>query len=77
VRPRCDHGSVLPVNGFDLVTIHTAMGHSALATAGRYLHAGPAAEQAARFTRAVEPSSGPGLATTAGALGSACIGVEA
>ena len=31
------------------------MGHSALATTGRYLHARPASEQASAFTRAFLP----------------------
>ncbi len=38
-------GSLLAMNGVDVVTIQKAMGHSALATTGRYLHARPAAEQ--------------------------------
>jgi len=72
VRPRCDHGPVLPANGFDHVTIQAVMGNSALATTGRHLHARPASEQAAAFTRAFEPSLvGPRSATTTGALGSA------
>jgi hypothetical protein len=36
------------------VSIKDAMGHSALAITDRYLHARPASEQAARFTRPVE-----------------------
>jgi hypothetical protein len=43
-----------------------------LATTGRYLHARPAAEQAAAFTRAFEPAvAAPDSTTTSGALGSA------
>jgi integrase len=48
-------GSLLAVAGVDVVTIKAAMGHSALATTGRYLHARPASEQAQVFTRAFAP----------------------
>jgi integrase len=52
-------GSLLAAAGVDLVTIQSAMGHAALATTSRYLHARPANEQAEIFTRAfsseVEP----------------------
>jgi hypothetical protein len=41
------------VPGVDLMTIQAAMGHGALATTGRYLHARPASEQAEVFTRGV------------------------
>jgi integrase len=54
---RHTYGSLLAAAGVDLVTIQSAMGHSALATTGRYLHAKPATEQAAVFTRAFQPSS--------------------
>ncbi len=40
------------MRGVDVVTIQKAMGHSALATTSRYLHARPASEQAGMFTRA-------------------------
>ncbi len=53
---RHTYGSLLAAAGVDLVTIQAVMGHSALATTGRYLHARPASEQAALFTRAFEPS---------------------
>jgi integrase len=45
-------GSRLAARGVDGVTIEDAMGHSALATATRYLHARPASEQAQAFTAA-------------------------
>jgi integrase len=45
-------GSLLAASGVDVVTIQKAMGHSALATTSRYLHARPASEQAAVFTAA-------------------------
>lgn len=48
---RHTYGSLLASAGIDLVTIKEMMGHSALSTTGRYLHARPASEQAARFTR--------------------------
>jgi integrase len=53
---RHTYGSLLAADGIDLVTIQTVMGHSLLATTGRYLHARPAIEHAARFTRAFQPS---------------------
>jgi site-specific recombinase XerD len=69
---RHTYGSLLAADGVDLVTIHSAMGHLALATTGRYLHARPASEQAARFTRAFQPVLGAAdSATATGALGSA------
>jgi integrase len=43
-------GSLLAMRGVDVVTIQKAMGHSALATTSRYLHARPASEQAQAFT---------------------------
>ena len=45
-------GSLLAAGGVDLVSIQAAMGHSALATTGRYLHARDASDQADRFSRA-------------------------
>lgn len=48
---RHTYGSLLAAGGVDLVTIQAAMGHSGLATTGRYLHARPASLQAAEFTR--------------------------
>jgi integrase len=58
---RHTYGSLLAAAGVDLVTIQSAMGHSALATTGRYLHAKPATEIAEVFTRAFEsaPPSEP------------------
>jgi len=62
---RHTYGSLLAAAGVDLVTIQAAMGHSVLATTGRYLHARPASTQAAAFTRAFEPSLPvPGSSTT-------------
>jgi integrase len=54
---RHTYGSLLAAAGVDLVTIQAAMGHSALATTGRYLHAKPALEQAAIFTAAFTVNS--------------------
>jgi integrase len=48
---RHTYGSLLAARGIDLVTIKEMMGHSALSTTGRYLHARPAGEQAAAFTK--------------------------
>jgi integrase len=45
-------GSLLAASGIDLVTIKSAMGHSALSTTSRYLHARPATDQAHLFTAA-------------------------
>ncbi len=47
------------------MTIPAAIGHSALATTGRYLHARPASEQAAVFTRAFESSADAASSRTA------------
>lgn len=54
---RHTYGSLLAAGGVDLVTIQSAMGHSALATTSRYLHAKRAIEEAQVFTRAFEPSA--------------------
>jgi integrase len=51
---RHTYGSLLAAAGVDLVTIQAAMGHGALVTTGRYLHARPAADQAAVFTQAFQ-----------------------
>lgn len=48
-------GSLLAARGVDVVTIQKAMGHSALSTTSRYLHARPASEQAEAFTAAFMP----------------------
>ena len=61
---RHTYGSLLAAAGVDLVTIQAAMGHSALATTSRYLHARPASEQAKTFTRAFE---GPEIEMDSGA----------
>ena len=49
---RHTYGSLLAAAGVDLVAIQSAMGHAALTTTSRYLHARPASEQADVFTRA-------------------------
>ncbi|HME01470.1 MAG TPA: tyrosine-type recombinase/integrase [Solirubrobacteraceae bacterium] len=54
---RHTYGSLLAAGGVDLVTIQAAMGHSALSTTSRYLHARPASEQAAAFTQIFEAKS--------------------
>jgi integrase len=61
---RHTYGSLLAAGGVDLVTIQAAMGHNALSTTSRYLHARPASEQAAIFTRVFENSSNNELAST-------------
>jgi integrase len=55
---RHTYGSSLAAHGVDLVTIQAVMGHSALSTTARYLHAKPATTHAAEFTRAFQQSSG-------------------
>jgi integrase len=55
-------GSLLAMRGVDVVTIQKAMGHSALATTSRYLHARPASEQAQTFTAAFASSMPPAVA---------------
>jgi integrase len=59
-------GSHLAARGVDLVTIKEAMGHAALSTTSRYLHARPAAEQARLFTAAFAPEGPSDMAATAG-----------
>jgi integrase len=56
---RHSFGSRLAASGVDVVTIQAAMGHSALATTSRYLHARPAPDQARIFTEAFEASAEP------------------
>jgi integrase len=53
------YGWLLAGADVDPVTSQAAMGHSARATTGRHLHARPAAEQAARFTRAFQVAPAP------------------
>ena len=62
---RHTYGSLLAAAGVDLVKIKSAMGHSNIATTERYLHARPASEQAAEFTRAFAPSISDPAATVA------------
>ncbi|HTA05761.1 MAG TPA: site-specific integrase, partial [Solirubrobacteraceae bacterium] len=54
-------GSLLAARGVDVVTIQKAMGHSALSTTSRYLHARPASEQAQAFTAAFAPLAEDGV----------------
>ncbi|HVA19794.1 MAG TPA: tyrosine-type recombinase/integrase [Solirubrobacteraceae bacterium] len=61
-------GSLLAAAGVDLVSIQAAMGHSALATTSRYLHARPATDQAQIFTHAFAPSA-PSPEASAAAVG--------
>jgi integrase len=56
---RHTYGSLLAAGGVDLVTIQAAMGHSALATTSRYLHARPATEQAEAFTKVFALNTSP------------------
>ncbi len=66
---RHTYSSLLAAHGVDLVSIKEAKGHRVLATTGRYLHARPASEQAAAFTRAFEPSVPEAGSATAPQLG--------
>ncbi len=50
---RHTYGSLLVAGGIDLAAVKSAMGHSRISTTERYLHARPASELAARFTRAL------------------------
>ncbi len=54
---RHTYGSNLAAAGIDLITIQAVMGHSALATTSRYLHARDAAEQAETFTKVFQPAT--------------------
>ena len=54
---RHSFGSHLAAAGVDVVTIKSAMGHSALRTTERYLHARAPSEQAALFSRAFAPAA--------------------
>jgi integrase len=56
---RHTYGSLLAAAGIDLVSIQSVMGHSALSTTSRYLHARPVSEQAEAFTRAFELQASP------------------
>ena len=49
---RHSFGSQLVASGVDLEDVRDAMGHAHLATTGRYLHARPATQRAAAYTRA-------------------------
>jgi integrase len=50
---RHTYGSLLIAGGVDLASVKQAMGHSRMSTTERYLHARPAGELAARFTKAL------------------------
>lgn len=54
---RHSFGSQLVASGIDLEDVRDAMGHAHLATTGRYLHARPASERAAAYTKAFAMSS--------------------
>jgi integrase len=54
---RHTYGSLLAAAGIDLISIQSVMGHSALSTTSRYLHARPVSEQAEAFTRAFRPTT--------------------
>jgi len=58
---RHTYGSLLVAGGVDLQSVKVAMGHSRITTTERYLHARPATEQAARFTRAFDATAAPTL----------------
>jgi len=60
---RHTYGSNLAAAGVDLVTIQSVMGHGALATTSRYLHARDAAEQAGVFTKVFQPATADEVAT--------------
>ena len=61
---RHTYGSLLAAGGVDLVTIQAAMGHGALATTSRYLHARDAAEQAETFTKVFQPATADEVTAT-------------
>ncbi len=63
-------GSLLAARGVDVVTIQKAMGHSALSTTSRYLHARPASEQAHAFTTAFMPGTQDAAEAVVAATGS-------
>jgi integrase len=56
---RHSFGSQLVASGIDLEDVRDAMGHTHLATTGRYLHARPATQRAAAYTRAFAPTDEP------------------
>jgi site-specific recombinase XerD len=60
-------GSQLAARGVDLVSIKEAMGHAALSTTNRYLHARPASEQARLLTAAFSPQAPDGVAAAVNA----------
>jgi integrase len=59
---RHTYGSLLAASGEELVTIKAAMGHANISTTEVYLHARPATELAARFSKAFAPSARIGSA---------------
>ena len=61
-------GSLLAADDVPLIEIQAAMGHSALATTQRYLHARPASAMAERFGRAFRGSTATPEASRIGAI---------
>ncbi len=61
---RHSFGSQLVASGIDLEDVRDAMGHAHLSTTGRYLHARPATQRAAAYTRAFAQAADAGWSGT-------------